>query len=101
MPNQSANEDGIIIRPDTAALISAVSAAVIPFILANLLSVSYIFAGRSTRTTVKDRRGCGPAQCEGHYVDSSAFMLRTPYFVTSTLPTERNRNVRSVPVGCV
>ncbi|NEG95459.1 hypothetical protein GFD17_01555 [Bifidobacterium sp. SMB2] len=56
MSNQSANEDGIIIRPDTAAL-SAVSAAVIPFILANLLSASYIFAGRSTRTTVKDRRG--------------------------------------------
>ncbi|PJM75873.1 hypothetical protein CSQ87_03150 [Bifidobacterium simiarum] len=71
MSNQSANEDGIIIRPDTAALIPAVSAAVIPFILANLLSASYIFAGRSTRTTVKDRRGPRRMPLGGHYVDST------------------------------
>ncbi|KAA8827850.1 hypothetical protein EMO89_09915 [Bifidobacterium tissieri] len=37
MPNQSANEDGIIIRPDTTA------SAVIPYIMANLPSVSKSF----------------------------------------------------------
>lgn len=40
MPNQSANEDGIIIRPDTTASAFVCIATVIPYILANLPSVS-------------------------------------------------------------
>ncbi|EEB22478.1 hypothetical protein BIFCAT_00113 [Bifidobacterium catenulatum DSM 16992 = JCM 1194 = LMG 11043] len=42
--NQSANESGIIIRTDSS------TRATIPFIVANLLSQSLVFGGRSART---------------------------------------------------
>ena len=50
MPNQSANDDGIIIRADATACI------VIPFITANLLSVTFQISGPHPARTMNQHR---------------------------------------------
>ena len=50
MPNQSANDDGIIIRADATACI------VIPFITANLLSVTFQTSGPHPARTMNQHR---------------------------------------------
>lgn len=65
VPNQSANDDGIIIRADATACI------VIPVITANLLPASCRHIGSSTRTTVHDRLGPSGVYDDGQYVDTA------------------------------
>ncbi|NEG72557.1 hypothetical protein GFD24_10145 [Bifidobacterium ramosum] len=72
MPNQSANEDGIIIRADSRALFTDrtldSTVAVYPVIAANLLSVSNVTTELCARLAPYDRSGRRGEPAHVHYV---------------------------------